>query len=87
MRGQRSKRTVIAYGAKSNKEVCESAQRQKEEKGGEGKVSAKVSVACAPTLSVGMMNSFLVQRGQGSGERKTGSPKPPELDLHRVHDT
>lgn len=42
-RGQRSKRTVIAYGAKSNKEVCESAQRQKEEKGGEGKVSAKVS--------------------------------------------
>lgn len=42
-RGQRSKRTVIAYGTKSKREVCESAQSQKEEKGREGKVSGKVS--------------------------------------------
>lgn len=48
----------------SHTEVCESAGRQQEERGGEGKVSGKVWVAWAPPRNLGGMSLFLAQSGQ-----------------------
>lgn len=60
---------------------------KRKRKTGRERCLGRFRVAWAPPLSAARMNLLLVQRGRGRGEGKTGSSKPPGLDLHRVKDT